>query len=721
MARNAGFSCSVRIADVGRWYREQAAANSGEAKDASPWCNALELHPLPDAFQLGGMGGFFTWQEMLEQLDAMRAAHPDLISEKVPFGISVEGRPLHMVRISTTPDVDADKPEVLYDALHHAREPASMHQLITFMWYLLERYGTDPEVTYLVDHLELYFVPCINPDGYVYNELMDPAGGGLWRKNRRPNGDGTVGVDLNRNYGEGWGADDLGSSPEPFSDVYRGPAPFSEPETQAIRDLCNTHEFRLALNNHTFGNLLVYPWGYLPSFYTPDSAVFVNHGVQLTTTNRYRFGTADQTVNYVVNGGSDDWMYGEQQSKPKIIAMTPEAGFGNEGFWPPPSRIPTICQENIGPNLRLAHLALTHGVAEDRTPAIVGGSDPHVRFTLRRLGVEPGPLTVSVEALENVTSVGAPITFSALEMLEVVEDSIPFQIDPALNEGATFSYILAVSNGAFTHRDTITKVFGQPVVVFAEDGNSLSEWTNNGWATTTSAFLSPPASITESPSGNYPDNANRRLTLTQPIDLSGAAAAMLTFRARWDLEAYYDAVQVLVSSDGVSWTPLCGRHTRPGSTVQGEDEPVLDGQQPNWVVEEMSLNDHVGGPLRLRLQLRSDEGGTYDGIQVDDLLVTVTGLLATGVEDASVTNRMLVHPQPASDQVMVSVNLPAGGKAAELLLRDALGALVGRSSMQGGQGTTAMNVSHLAPGVYHLSAVQQGRVVAQQRLVVMRP
>jgi hypothetical protein len=155
--------------------------------------------------------------------------------------------------------------------------------------------------------------------------------------------------------------------------------------------------------------------------------------------------------------------------------------------------------------------------------------------------------------------------------------------------------------------------------------------------------------------------------------------------------------------------------------LQGEDEPVLDGQQPNWVVEEMSLNDHVGGPLRLRLQLRSDEGGNYDGFQLDDLLVTATGLLATGVDDASVMNRMLVHPQPATDQVMVSVSLPAGGQATELLLRDALGALVERSSMQGGQGTTAMNVGDLAPGVYHLSAVQQGRVVAQQRLVVMRP
>ena len=155
--------------------------------------------------------------------------------------------------------------------------------------------------------------------------------------------------------------------------------------------------------------------------------------------------------------------------------------------------------------------------------------------------------------------------------------------------------------------------------------------------------------------------------------------------------------------------------------LQGEDEPVLDGQQPNWVVEEMSLNDHVGGPLRLRLQLRSDEGGNYDGFQLDDLLVTVTGLLATGVDGPAITPQLLVHPQPAVDQLMVSLKLPTGGPASELLLYDALGAVVGRSMLPGGHGTAVLNVGHLAPGAYHVCAIHQVRVVARQRVLVMRP
>jgi len=121
-----------------------------------------------------------------------------------------EGRKLQYVRISDHPDTDEPEPEVLYTALHHAREPNGASQLLFFMWYLLENYATDTEVSYIVDNAELYFIPCVNPDGYVYNETTDPQGGGYWRKNRRDNGDGTFGVDLNRNYGYFWGNDDSG-------------------------------------------------------------------------------------------------------------------------------------------------------------------------------------------------------------------------------------------------------------------------------------------------------------------------------------------------------------------------------------------------------------------------------------------------------------------------------------------------------------------------------
>ena len=142
-----------------------------------------------------------------------------------------------MVKISDNPDVDEAEPEILYTALHHAREPQSMMQMIYFMYYLLENYNTNPSVQYIVNNRELYFIPVVNPDGYEYNRTTNPSGGGMWRKNRKNNGS-SYGVDLNRNYGPYtyWNAPNGGSSTDPSSDTYRGTAPFSEPETSKLKE-----------------------------------------------------------------------------------------------------------------------------------------------------------------------------------------------------------------------------------------------------------------------------------------------------------------------------------------------------------------------------------------------------------------------------------------------------------------------------------------------------
>jgi len=107
-----------------------------------------------------------------------------------------------------------------------------------YMFWLVENYGTDPTATHIVNNRELFFVPLVNVDGYRYNITTNPDGGGFWRKNRSPNeGSDCVGTDPNRNYGADWGGP--GASASPCSDVYRGSGPFSEPCTQAVRDLVN--------------------------------------------------------------------------------------------------------------------------------------------------------------------------------------------------------------------------------------------------------------------------------------------------------------------------------------------------------------------------------------------------------------------------------------------------------------------------------------------------
>ncbi|MBQ0741152.1 peptidase M14, partial [Aquimarina celericrescens] len=83
--------------------------------------------------------------------------------------------------------------EMLFTSLHHAREPIALSQNLFYMWYLLENYNSNPEIKTLVDNTELYFIPIVNPDGYIYNQQTNPNGGGYWRKNRRNNG-GSYGI-----------------------------------------------------------------------------------------------------------------------------------------------------------------------------------------------------------------------------------------------------------------------------------------------------------------------------------------------------------------------------------------------------------------------------------------------------------------------------------------------------------------------------------------------
>jgi hypothetical protein len=129
-----------------------------------------ELRDAPENFHLGSHAGNLTVQEMWDELDSMRLKFPELITVKTPIGYSIENRPLYMVKISDNADTDEEETEIEFDAMHHAREPVSMMHLIYYMWYLLENYNEDELATYLVNNREIYFIPCVNPDGYYYNQ-----------------------------------------------------------------------------------------------------------------------------------------------------------------------------------------------------------------------------------------------------------------------------------------------------------------------------------------------------------------------------------------------------------------------------------------------------------------------------------------------------------------------------------------------------------------------
>ncbi len=318
------------------------------------------IHPDVSAFYQSRldlkrtMGGYKTLAEIYAHVDSVIAGHRNIITNRISIGQTIEGRDLWAFKISDNPSIDEGEPEVLYTAAIHAREVITPLILLNFIDSLATNYGVSTEITNLVDTRALWFVVVVNPDGYYHNEVTNPGGGGMWRKNRRNNGDGTYGIDLNRNYGYNWGYDDDGSSPTTSSETYRGTGPFSEPETQAMRDFISAHHFVLTLYYHSYSNLILWPWGY-DQLYTPDDDIFQVIGDSITSYNAYDPGPS--WTLYVTNGSSDDWGYGEQTTKDMNLAITIEAGNSSDGFWPPLSRINPLVNENYNPCLYLARIA----------------------------------------------------------------------------------------------------------------------------------------------------------------------------------------------------------------------------------------------------------------------------------------------------------------------------------------------------------------------------
>ena len=174
------FDYEILINDVTNFYNERNRTR--QKTNSNEYCEENdENFTTPENYdfkQADDFGGFYTYNEMLSELDDMHNLYPNLISsrsdirdpdysENPHIHETYEGRFLQWVKISDNPNISESEPQILYTALHHAREPASLQQLIYFMWYLLENYDANDSIKQIIDNSELFFIPCVNPDGYI--------------------------------------------------------------------------------------------------------------------------------------------------------------------------------------------------------------------------------------------------------------------------------------------------------------------------------------------------------------------------------------------------------------------------------------------------------------------------------------------------------------------------------------------------------------------------
>ncbi|MGD9347556.1 MAG: M14 family metallopeptidase [Candidatus Aminicenantes bacterium] len=331
--------------------------NTYDAKSESD--NSLHSGQKPASFQTSINGAFHSYREVETEIYALEAAYPNLVQVRI-IGNSLEMRNIYALKISDNVQADEDgEAEVLITGCHHAREWISVEVPLYVAKHLVENYESDSHIRGLVDRAQVWIIPLLNPDGLEYTIHFYR----YWRKNMRDNGNGTYGVDPNRNYDYMWGIDNEGSSPASSSYVYRGPASFSEPETQAIRDLFAERDFQVAINYHNYSQVIIYPWGYTNEPSELDALLEEMAGemaARMESVNGrvYGYGQAGNQL-YVTNGGAADWALGVYGVPAFTIELPPaDQQFG--GFYNPEEDIQSIVRENIPAMLYVIEWAIAN-------------------------------------------------------------------------------------------------------------------------------------------------------------------------------------------------------------------------------------------------------------------------------------------------------------------------------------------------------------------------
>jgi hypothetical protein len=321
-----------------------------------------------------GYRAYHTYAEMVADLNAVVAAHPDIV-RKFSIGRSYQGRELWAAKISDHVAIDENEPEVMFDSLVHAREHITVEMNLYLLHLFAGNYGSNRRITRLVNTREIYLIFMVNPDGGEY----DISNGVLhsWRKNRQPIPNSSqIGVDINRNFGYQWGCC-KGSSADPAKETYRGPNAWFTPEAVAYRDFVRSRviggkqQLRIIVSWHSAGKLILWPYGYTTaavpsSMAIDDHKVLVALGRKAASLNGYTPEQSSQL--YISDGTQGDWAYYEQRIFPLTFEMGP--GGTDVNFYPAGSKIATLTSVNRGAVLyllgiadcpyRAADLAATH-------------------------------------------------------------------------------------------------------------------------------------------------------------------------------------------------------------------------------------------------------------------------------------------------------------------------------------------------------------------------
>ena len=573
-----------------------------------------------------------TYRDRLEienYLFGLASAYPDLTTLQ-QIGTSVEGTPIWALLITAPDSAEhprASRPAVQWNAAQHAREWISPMTVLFLADRLLAESESSPRVAGLLETTEFAIVPIVNPDGYDYTWTNYR----FWRKNRRDNGDGTHGVDLNRNWSFEWGG--TGSSGSTSSDTYRGISPMSEPETAAVSALALSYGPRFAggIDYHSYGRLILWPWGYDTQAVLPepertiitDLSIDMAGAIDSATGEPFTPGKA--TDLYPADGTADDWYQGAtpgygltielrtNKFDPQREHVLPSA----LEHWPAALRF----AEGVSQPLRIEPTADLPVLAEPLTPTTI-----EARF-LDALGTLDGTSPTLHALLPGETST------QAIPMTLVAPDTYTADITPTDRRGRITYYLSAQSNAGQTvtypasGHATLSVRTQQSQTILDDDFESDQGWTTEGDATTgTWTRGDPGADANHPPADTSPTGTNAFVTgLTPGVDVDGGVARLvspaLAVPARaGDLILTAD----LWRSNAPSTDPLI---VEVEADASGEWVPVLAdfGRTGDWRTVSVRINDHIAPSATFRVRFSIDDRPTGDIIEgaVDEVEIVL--------------------------------------------------------------------------------------------------
>ncbi len=683
------------------------------------------------SLRLEDRGEYHSYSELTTDMAAWASAYPS-ITELISIGESVYGREIWAMKITDNPGVEEFEPEIQWIGAHHGDETISVEVCYYMIDHLLTNYGTDPQVTWLVDEREIWIVPMFNPDGHTSGS--------------RYNGNG---VDLNRGYLCPCGCN-AGSA-------------MAQPEHQALAAFNERMNPVTSLTFHSGAVYVNYLWDYTYAA-TPDEPMLI------TLSEGYSSYSGLPVTNgadwYIVHGSCQDWCYDQRGE----IDTTIEVSVTKD---PPESSIDPIVADNIPAMLyqaRMSGRGIRGLVTDGETGEPLYGTisipeigrdvytDPDVgdyhrmveagtytvqcavegyptetvynvsagldTFVVVDFAMEPPPRgTVAGYVTDQATNpIAATVELTDLSGYSTVSDSATGYYEIPYVPAGTHS-VRASAPGyrseeradvAVVDNTTTTENFSLLTPLFYDDfEDGLSSW-NGSWATTTSSAMSPTHSMTDSPGGEYGNHAFTVTTLAAPIDLTGHSEATLAFWHRYHTEAGYDHCYVEVSPDGgSSWFQVAS----------------FDGLQSAWVEQEVDVSSWAGtSGFLVRFTLDSDGWITNDGWYVDDVQVYGDPSL-TGVDDEPLVLRARVsnHPNPFNPVTSIAYSVPEDGPVA-LRIYDVAGRLV-RNLVDDGAMTTGEfhatwngvdDSGHAVAGGVYFARLETAAGQASSKLVLLK-